>query len=117
MTVLLALARMERRRLSEPWETAKARALDRGAKIGPTPFGYRRAPDGTLEPHPKQAPMSPEAFLRARDSLAAAVDYLQLSAPGRVWTAFTVRRMLATPHTSRSSTTATRFTATPTRPS
>jgi hypothetical protein len=48
MTVLLALARMERRRISESWETAKVRALDRGAKIGRTPFGYRRAEGGRL---------------------------------------------------------------------
>ena len=42
MTIMLALARMERRRMSEAWEHAKTRALDRGARMGPTPFGYTR---------------------------------------------------------------------------
>ena len=41
MTIMLALARMERRRMSEAWEHAK-RGIDRGARMGPTPFGYTR---------------------------------------------------------------------------
>ena len=48
MTIMLALARMERRRMSEAWEHAKTRALDRGARMGPTPFGYTRDDDGLL---------------------------------------------------------------------
>jgi DNA invertase Pin-like site-specific DNA recombinase len=55
MTIMLALARMERRRMSEAWEHAKTRALDRGARMGPTPFGYTRDDDGLLVPHPKWA--------------------------------------------------------------
>jgi DNA invertase Pin-like site-specific DNA recombinase len=95
LTVLLALARMERRRLSDSWEVAKARALDRGAKIGPTPFGYLRQADGTLALHPADADHVREAFARARDSVQDALDYLDENAPGRVWTTATVRRLLA----------------------
>ena len=54
MTIMLALARMERRRMSESWEEAKTRALDRGARMGPTPFGYERDSDGRLQPHPRR---------------------------------------------------------------
>jgi site-specific DNA recombinase len=95
MTLLLALARMERRRLSESWKVAKARAMDRGAKIGPTPYGYRRTDNGELEPDPVQAPHVREAFRLARAGVQAATDYLAGHAPGRTWTAFTVRRFLA----------------------
>jgi DNA invertase Pin-like site-specific DNA recombinase len=33
MTIMLALSRMERRRLSESWEIAKSRAIDRGVTM------------------------------------------------------------------------------------
>ncbi|WP_321167660.1 recombinase family protein [Baekduia soli] len=94
MTLLLALARMERRRLSDSWEVAKSLALERGAKIGPTPYGYRRADDGTLAPDPVEAPHVREAFRLARHSVQAATDYLAEHAEGRTWTVFTVRRFL-----------------------
>jgi DNA invertase Pin-like site-specific DNA recombinase len=48
MTIMLALARMERRRISDSWAVAQTRALERGAVISPTPFGYTREPDGRL---------------------------------------------------------------------
>jgi site-specific DNA recombinase len=112
MTIMLALARMERRRMSEAWEQAKTRALDRGARMGPTPFGYTRSEDGLLQPHPKWARVVKQAFkLAARDGVDAALDYLRKTAPAdpsparpgvhrkrtsdhRTWTAFTVRRLL-----------------------
>jgi site-specific DNA recombinase len=112
MTIMLALARMERRRMSEAWEQAKNRALDRGARMGPTPFGYARTQDGLLEPHPKWARVVKQAFkLAARDGVDAGLEYLRKAAPAdpaparpgvhrkrtpdhRTWTAFTVRRLL-----------------------
>ncbi len=112
MTIMLALARMERRRMSEAWEHAKTRALDRGARMGPTPFGYARSEEGLLVPHPEWALVVTEAFkLTARDGVGAALDYLRELAPAdpsparpgvhrkrsadhRTWTAFTVRRLL-----------------------
>jgi len=112
MTIMLALARMERRRMSEAWEHAKTRALDRGARMGPTPFGYTRDDDGLLVPHPKWARVVKRAFKLAADQgVDAALDYLRKMAPAdpsparpgvhrkrtadhRTWTAFTVRRLL-----------------------
>jgi DNA invertase Pin-like site-specific DNA recombinase len=105
-TFFLALARYQWRGLAESWEDAKSRALDRGAKIGPTPFGYRRREDGTLEPHPARADYVREAFrLAGRRGIPAVVEYLdglglvhedgkRAGQPLR-WTAYTVRRLLA----------------------
>jgi DNA invertase Pin-like site-specific DNA recombinase len=94
MTIMLAMARMERRR-SDSWEDAKERALDRGARMGPTPFGYERGDGGHLKIHPTDGPIAAEAFKRAADGIPAALDYLRAKAPdARTWTAFTVRRML-----------------------
>lgn len=95
MTLMLGLARMERRRISESWEIAKSRAVDRGVKIGPTPFGYARAPDATLVPDPDDGPMVTEAFnLAARHGLDAALAYLLEHSTNRTWTGSTVRRLL-----------------------
>jgi len=96
MTIMLALARMERRRMSESWEHAKNRALDRGARMGPTPFGYERSEDSLLVPHPKWARAVAHAFkLAATDGVDAALQYLRRVGSGqRTWTAFTVRRLL-----------------------
>jgi site-specific DNA recombinase len=107
LTIMLALARMERRRLTDSWKDAKARALDRGAKIGPTPLGYQRREDGTLAPHPQRAEVVREAFRLARHGIPAVVEYLdglgltheegkRAGQPLR-WSAFTVRRLLANP--------------------
>lgn len=112
MTIMLALARMERRRMSEAWEHAKTRALDRGARMGPTPFGYTRDDDGLLVPHPKWARVVTRAFKLAADQgVDAALAYLRKQVPAyppdgrpstprkrgadhRAWNAFTVRRLL-----------------------
>jgi DNA invertase Pin-like site-specific DNA recombinase len=112
MTIMLALARMERRRMSEAWEHAKTRALDRGARMGPTPFGYTRDDDGLLVPHPKWARVVKRAFKVAADQgVDAALAYLRKQVPAypsngqpgvrpkrsadhRTWSAFTVRRLL-----------------------
>lgn len=96
-TIMLAMAHMERRRLSDSWGTAKARAMDRGAKIGPTPLGYLRNDDGTLDAHPTDGPIVSEAYRRAaQDGLQAAREYLVREVPARDWTTFTTRRLVAT---------------------
>jgi DNA invertase Pin-like site-specific DNA recombinase len=105
LTIMLAVATLQRDSLVEGWKIAKARAMDRGAKIGPTPFGYRRRDDGVLEPHPDRGPIVREAFERAAErGLDAAVDYLaslgivheegKRAGSKRVWTTTTVRRVL-----------------------
>jgi len=94
-TIMLALARMERRRLQESWNIAKSRASDRGVKIGPTPFGYQRNDDATLQPDPVYGPVVTEAFRRAaQQGLDAALAYLSEHGNGRTWTVSTVRRIL-----------------------
>lgn len=97
MTIMLAMGRMERRRFSDAWDTAKSRAMDRGVKIGPTPIGYLRAEGSTLELDPERGPVVTEAYrLAASDGLPAALEYLRARAPERHWTTFTARRLLAT---------------------
>lgn len=105
LTVMLAVATLQRDSLVEGWKTAKSRAMDRGVKIGPTPFGYRRRNDATLEPHPKHGPMVAEAFRRAAaGSVQDAVEYLDAlgvvhdegarAGRTRTWTTSTTRRLL-----------------------
>ncbi len=96
MTLMLAMARMERRRIADSWDQAKVRAMDRGARVGPTPIGFERRPDGTLDAHPDHAACITEAYRRAaRDGVRAAMTYLQGAIPNHSWTMSTTRRMLA----------------------
>jgi DNA invertase Pin-like site-specific DNA recombinase len=98
LTVLLAVATLERDNMVAGWKTAKARATERGAKIGPTPFGYQRNEDddGVLQPHPDLGPVVTRAFeIAARDGIDATVAYLAEHGNGRTWTTATVRRFLA----------------------
>jgi DNA invertase Pin-like site-specific DNA recombinase len=96
LTILLAVAALELNNIKASWQTAKARAVERGAIIGPTPFGYERQDDGTLLPHPAEAPIVTRAFeLAASSGGHAALAYLQEHAPERTWTMFTMRRFLA----------------------
>lgn len=63
MTVMLALARMERRRVQETWRTARERAVARGMHISSqAPTGYLRGEDGVLRPHPEYAPIIRRLF-------------------------------------------------------
>ncbi len=97
LTLMLAMARMERRRLSDSWDTAKTLAMDRGVKIGPTPLGYQREADGTLSEHPQDGPIVREAYrLAALSGLDAAITYLAREVPSRGWTTSTTRRLLST---------------------
>jgi site-specific DNA recombinase len=51
MTIMLGLARMERRRIGEAWQVAKRRAVERGVHFQ-APFGYLKGDDGRLSPGP-----------------------------------------------------------------
>lgn len=96
LTILLAVAALELDNTKAGWRIAKARAIERGAKIGPTPYGYRRHEDGTLQIHEPEADMLRAAFeLASRDGVHAAISYLHGNAAGRVWTRYTVERVLA----------------------
>jgi DNA invertase Pin-like site-specific DNA recombinase len=110
LTLMLALARMERRRLAAGWEVAKSRAIGRGVKVSRAALGYRALEEGTLELDPDTAPAVAEAFRRAAggDQLGAIAEWLHgldLRNPHRhpktgktgepyTWTATTVRRLL-----------------------
>jgi site-specific DNA recombinase len=93
-TVMLAMSTYALENIKAGWRTAKARAVERGAHIGPTPFGYDRQDDGTLNPN-GDAPIVAEAFKRAGGGdLAAAMTYLRDAAPAMTWTQHTTRRLL-----------------------
>jgi len=100
-TIMLALAQMERERIGEAWEGAQGRAIDRGAMVGPTPFGYERQTDdavrGVLVPHPIESVHVRRAYeLAGGQGIGAATRYLaEHASDDRYWTTATVRRMLA----------------------
>lgn len=95
--VFLGVARMQWEKFAEGFAQARSEAAGRGVKLGPTPFGYARQPDGTLAVHPDHGAIITEAFTLAADGgIRPALRYLQQHAPHeRAWTASTVRRMLA----------------------
>ena len=99
LTVLLAVATLERDNAVAGFEEAKRRAVARGAYVSRTPFGYERVDagekKGTLRPHPTQGPIVVEAFrLAAGDSIQEAAKYLAEAVPDRRWTTTTTRRLL-----------------------
>lgn len=96
-TVMLAMSEYFLDTIKAGWRTAKARAVARGAHIGPTPFGYVRRPDGVLEPHDERGAVVSDAFAAAAagEDVDGAMTLLRARAPERTWTAFTVRRLLA----------------------
>jgi site-specific DNA recombinase len=99
---MLGLARWEHRRLSEGWEDSKARAIARGAHIGPTPVGYTRGEDGVLATDPTYKPMIRGAFERAArgegDTAVAkwASERFPRANRGAAWAPSEVRRWLRT---------------------
>jgi DNA invertase Pin-like site-specific DNA recombinase len=97
MTIMLALARMERRRIADSWVTSQSDAIRRGVHIGPTPLGYTRTESGTLAVDPETAPIVIRAYeLAASSGLPAALAFLREQTPGRNWSNIgIVRRFLA----------------------
>lgn len=96
LTIMLALGRMERRRITESWAIAQRRAIQRGVHISPTPYGYQRGADGRLLIEPREAMHMRRAFeLAATQGVKASADYLLAQEPERTWRISTVRRALA----------------------
>ena len=60
--VFLGVARMQWEKYRDDFDRAKAAAMERGAAIGPTPFGYARAADGALVEHPEDGRVLRRAF-------------------------------------------------------
>jgi len=91
MTIMLALARMERRRITESWDEANRRAIGRGIHFtAQVPFGYRRGEDKRLVIDPETSPLVREAFRRRaqRESWRKIANWLNDVHPrddGRDW--------------------------------
>jgi site-specific DNA recombinase len=100
LTIMLALARMERRRITESWDIAAERAIARGVHFtNSVPFGYLRGKDGRLEPDRETAPIVREMFRRRaqRDSWRSIAAWLNDVVPrddGRDWTGRSVATMI-----------------------
>lgn len=96
MTIMLAMARMERRRLTDAWAAAQGHAIKRGAKVSRTPVGYVRLDNGSIGPHPVEAPIIREAYrLAGSKGIRSAWSYLEAELPDRPWHLSMVRRVLA----------------------
>lgn len=95
-TLMVAMAEFFLENIKAGWTTAKTRAIERGAHIGPTPYGYLRGADGTLYPDPDRASAVTDAYVAAATAgPVAALTLLEARAPERTWRAHTVRRFLA----------------------
>lgn len=96
LTVLLAVATLERDNIKKSWAIAQERAIARGAMVTKTPLGYRRRDDGTLDIDPVQSVHVRRAYvLAAGQGIHAAYAYLAEHLPERFWTTATARRTLA----------------------
>lgn len=94
-TILLAVSEAFLASIKAGWEIAKGRAVERGAYISRTPFGYQRTEAQTLEPDPATAPIVQEVFrLTASGNLNRAVSYLNETTDRR-WTTTTARRLIS----------------------
>jgi len=97
MTIMLAFARMERRRIADSWQIAKQRAVARGVHFQ-APFGYRKREDGRLEPGDHAGLVRDVFRRRARGaSWSELVRYLDAHAPptrARQWTHGSVGKLL-----------------------
>lgn len=63
MTLMLGLARMQRRQIADTWREAQRRAVERGVHVSSmAPTGYVRGDDGRLQVNPATAPHIAEAF-------------------------------------------------------
>jgi DNA invertase Pin-like site-specific DNA recombinase len=106
LTSFLANAELFLDQAKASWWTAKARAVARGAHIGPTPLGYERIPkgqegSGRLLPHPTYGPAVMELFERAANGsggdseLARWMSDRAPRAGGAPWQPSEVRRWLS----------------------
>jgi site-specific DNA recombinase len=106
LTSFLANAELFLDQAKAGWWTAKARAVARGAHIGPTPVGYRRVAkgqdrSGCLLPHPRYGPAISELFDRGatgQQGDTALARWMTERAPregGAPWQPSEVRRWLS----------------------
>jgi DNA invertase Pin-like site-specific DNA recombinase len=94
-TLMLAMSEYFLDNIKTGWRTAKTRAVERGVKIGPTPYGYQRRSDSVLEPDPAAAPIVTEAFRRtAQEGFESGLRYITEHGDGHRWTTTTFRRFL-----------------------
>jgi site-specific DNA recombinase len=95
MTIMLALARMERRRLADSWVSARTNAVKRGAFVGPTPLGFKRNGGGQIVPD-ENAPKVKRLFeISGEGGLDEAIEYFRLTWPERFSSRKALRKMLA----------------------
>jgi DNA invertase Pin-like site-specific DNA recombinase len=93
--VMLAMSEYFLEGIKAGWVTAKARAIERGVHIGPTPLGYRRVGSAPLEIDPVYGPVVTEAFeVAAREGMAGLRRYLRQKVPDRGWRSQQVRRLI-----------------------
>ncbi len=93
LTIMLALGRMERRRITESWDAANRRAIERGVHFtGRTPYGYDREKGKPLTVNKGAAKVVREIFERramkeSRWSIARWMNEEHPREDGRSWTA------------------------------
>jgi DNA invertase Pin-like site-specific DNA recombinase len=100
LTMMLAMSRMQLRRIAERWAISRRNAIERGVQIGPIPFGYRADADRHLIIEPYEATAVRGLFERkARGEtpleLARWLDEAAPRGDGRLWPRATVRAMIA----------------------
>lgn len=95
LTLMLSLAHMQWRELSEGWEVAKSRAVARGVKPSIAPLGYDRDEDGRLIVSPEGSNIAEAFRLSGSSGITRATEYLKAHYPERVWTIGTTRQLLA----------------------
>jgi len=99
LTVMLALARMERRRLSDSWDTARSEVIANGVHFRP-PFGYMKpGKRQRIVPDPDTAPLVRRAFeMRAAGEswprIAAFLNERHPPARAKRWTPSTVEHVI-----------------------
>lgn len=100
-TILLAVSEAFLGNITAGLAAAQLHAVERGAFVGPTPFGYLRIKDkrdervGCLVEDPKWGPVVRAAFkVAARDGMDATVEYLREHAPHRQWRTDEVRKLM-----------------------
>lgn len=104
MTLMLALARMERRRITTSWESARTNAVARGAFVGPTPLGFKRTkissktgkPAGEIVMDETAGPLVRRMFeISGEAGLEIALEYGRKTWPDRFWSPTQLRKILA----------------------
>ena len=105
LTMMLAVGRMQLRRIAENWANARRNAIARGVHTGPIPYGYRAGPGRHLEVDPGEADVVRRIFeqrSRGRTPLEIArwLDEVAPREGGTLWARSSVRMMPPTRPTS-----------------